>query len=58
MTNATVDISTLTPPVWVTPDTQPECLRLADGGLVFTWQRHVSAAVWIGRVDRAATAAR
>jgi hypothetical protein len=43
--------TSLTPPAWIEPDSPPRWLRLDDGRMVASWERVVSAAVWIARED-------
>jgi hypothetical protein len=38
-------------PDWMDPDSPPRWLRLADGRTVITWERVVSATVWLARED-------
>lgn len=46
------DITTLTAPTWAELDGRGDHLHLADGALIFTWERIVSPAVWLSREDR------
>jgi hypothetical protein len=46
--------SNATPPAWVAPDATPDYSLLCDG--VLSWERLVSAAVWVDRVDTVADA--